>query len=65
MEFVTSDLDKAIEAAASRPLQRLVLRPRSTAGARLLSRLAQPYGAGSMVGRVPRSLLLVSTSPMV
>jgi hypothetical protein len=47
-EFITSDLDKAIEAAGSRPLQRLVLRSRSTAGARLLSQLAQPFGASSI-----------------
>ena len=47
-EFVTSDLDKAIEAAGSRPLHRLVLRSRSTAGARLLSKLAQPFGASSI-----------------
>ena len=48
-EFVTSDLTKAIEAAVSRPLQRLVLKSRSTAGARLLSQLAQPFGATNVL----------------
>lgn len=48
-EFVTSDLAKAIEAAASRPLQRLVLKSRSSAGARLLSQLAQPFGATTLL----------------
>ncbi len=48
-EFVTSDLGKAIEAAASRPLQRLVLKSRSTAAARMLSQLAQPFGATNLL----------------
>lgn len=47
-EFVTSDLTKAIEAAGGRPLQRLVLKSHSTAGARLLSQLAQPFGATNL-----------------
>lgn len=44
----TSDLAKAIEAAASRPLVQLVLSARTTAAARLLATLAQPFGASSI-----------------
>lgn len=47
-ELVTSDLDRAIEAAATRPLQRLVLMARTTAGAKMLSQLAQPFGANGI-----------------
>lgn len=47
-EYVTSDLPKAIEASVSRPLQRLVIAARNTAGAKLLSQLAQPFGASSI-----------------
>jgi hypothetical protein len=47
-ELVTNDLDTAAEAASSRPLRRLVLTSRSTSGARLLSQLAQPFGASSI-----------------
>jgi hypothetical protein len=44
----TSDLTKAIEAAASRPLVQLVLSARTPAAARLLASLAQPFGASSI-----------------
>ena len=46
---MTSDLSKAIEASESRPLRRLVMTSRSTAGAKLLSQLAQPFGASSIL----------------
>lgn len=47
-ELVTADLETAIEASGSRPLQRLVLTARTPAGAKLLSQLAQPFGANSI-----------------
>jgi hypothetical protein len=47
-DLVTADLTKAVEAAASRPLTQLVLSARTTAGAKLLSGLAQPFGASSI-----------------
>jgi hypothetical protein len=47
-EYVTGDLQKAVEESASRPLQRIVLMSRSPSGAKLLSQLAQPFGAGSI-----------------
>lgn len=48
-DLVTADLSKAIEAAASRPLVQLVLSARTTAAARLLSQIAQPFGASSLL----------------
>lgn len=47
-DLVTADLTKAVEAATSRPLTQLVLTARTTAGAKLLSGLAQPFGASSI-----------------
>lgn len=47
-DLVITSLDKAVEAAASRPLVQLVLTARTPAGARLLSQLAQPFGASSI-----------------
>lgn len=47
-DLVTGDLGKAIEAAVSRPLTQLVLTSRTPSGARLLSQLAQPFGASSI-----------------
>jgi hypothetical protein len=46
--LVTADITKAVEASASRPLTQLVLTARTTAGAKLLSQLAQPFGASSI-----------------
>lgn len=46
--FVTSDLAKAAEAAAERPLHQLVLTARTTADAKMLSALAQPFGASGI-----------------
>ena len=45
----TSDLQKAAEFAVARPLQRLVLTARTTSDAKLLSQLAQPFGASSIM----------------
>lgn len=42
------DVGKAVEASASRPLTKLVLTACSTAGAKLLFQLAQPFGASSI-----------------
>jgi hypothetical protein len=47
-DLVTADLAKAVDAAASRPLTQLVLTARTPATARLLSQLAQPFGASSI-----------------
>lgn len=47
-ELTTSNLATAIEAAASRPLTRLVLTARTPADARMLSQLAQPFGASTL-----------------
>lgn len=47
-DLVTADIGKAVDASASRPLVQLVLTARSTAGAKLLSQLAQPFGASSI-----------------
>jgi hypothetical protein len=47
-DLVTGDLGKAVEAAVSRPLTQLVLTSRTPAGAKLLSQLAQPFGASSI-----------------
>jgi hypothetical protein len=47
-DLITADLGKAIEASVSRPLQQLVLTARTPAGAKLLSQLAQPFGASSI-----------------
>jgi len=47
-DLVTADLTKAVEASASRPLTQLVLTASTTAGAKLLSQLAQPFGASSI-----------------
>ena len=47
-DLVTADITKAVEASASRPLTQLVLTARTTAGAKLLSQLAQPFGASSI-----------------
>lgn len=47
-DLVTADIGNAIEASASRPLTQLVLAARTTASARLLSQLAQPFGASSI-----------------
>lgn len=44
----TSDLQRAEEAASSRPLQKLVLTARTTSDAKLLSSLAQPFGASGI-----------------
>jgi hypothetical protein len=46
--LITAHLGKAIEASASRPLQQLILTMRTPAGAKLLSQLAQPFGASSI-----------------
>ncbi len=47
-DLVTADLVKAIEAAASRPLTQLVLTASTPATAKLLSQLAQPFGASGI-----------------
>ncbi|HET7631381.1 MAG TPA: DUF499 domain-containing protein [Gemmatimonadaceae bacterium] len=47
-DLVTADVGKAVEAAVTRPLVQLVLTSRSPAGAKLLSQLAQPFGASSI-----------------
>jgi hypothetical protein len=47
-DLATGDIAKAIEASVSRPLERLVLTARTPATARLLSQLAQPFGASSI-----------------
>ena len=45
---MTADIAKAVEAATSRPLTQLILSAGTTAGAKLLSQLAQPFGASSI-----------------
>jgi len=47
-DFVTAEVAKAIEAAASRPLTQLVLTVRTPANAKLLSQIAQPFGASGI-----------------
>lgn len=47
-DLVTADLAKAVDAAGSRPLTQLILSARTTVGAKLLSQLAQPFGASSI-----------------
>jgi hypothetical protein len=47
-DLSTADIRKAIEASASRPLTQLILTAHTTAGAKLLSQLAQPFGASSI-----------------
>jgi hypothetical protein len=47
-ELVTSDLGKAVEASAARPLVQLTLTARTSAGAKLLSQIEQPFGASSI-----------------
>ena len=47
-ELVTANIANAVEAAASRPLMQLVLTARTPATAKLLSQLAQPFGASSI-----------------
>lgn len=47
-DLVTADMGKAIEASLSRPLLQLVITAHTTAGAKLLSQLAQPFGASSI-----------------
>lgn len=47
-DLVVGDVAKAVEASAARPLMQLVLTARTTAGAKLLSQLAQPFGASSI-----------------
>jgi hypothetical protein len=46
--LATADIAKAVEAAVSRPLTQLVLTASTPANARLLSQLAQPFGASSI-----------------
>ena len=47
-DLVTADIRKAVEASQSRPLLQLVITVRTPAGARLLSQVAQPFGANSI-----------------
>jgi hypothetical protein len=47
-DLVTADIGTAVEASIARPLTQLVLTARTTAGARMLSQLAQPFGASSI-----------------
>lgn len=47
-DLVTADIGKAVEASVARPLTQLILTARSTAGAKLLSQLAQPFGASGI-----------------
>ncbi len=47
-DLVTADIGKAVDASASRPLTQIVLTARTHAGAKLLSQLAQPFGASSI-----------------
>jgi hypothetical protein len=46
--LIKVNLAEAIEASASRPLQQLILAARTPAGGKLLSQLAQPFGASSI-----------------
>jgi hypothetical protein len=43
-----ADIEKAVEASESRPLTQLILTSRTPADAKLLSQLAQPFGASSI-----------------
>jgi len=47
-DLVTTDLMKAIGASAARPLTQLVLTARTPGAAKLLSQLAQPFGASAI-----------------
>lgn len=47
-EVVTTNLQKAVEASISRPLNRITLTARTPANAKLLSQLAQPFGASGI-----------------
>jgi hypothetical protein len=47
-DLVSADLGKAVDASVSRPLMQLTLTASTTAGAKLLSQLAQPFGASSI-----------------